>query len=40
MKNAPENLWATNGIVGKREIGVWFIIMRMVMAMAIAIATV
>jgi hypothetical protein len=24
--NAPENLWATKGIVGEREIGDWFII--------------
>ncbi len=36
----PKNLWATKGIGGEREIGDWFIIMRMVTAMAMAIATV
>ncbi len=38
--NAPENLWVTKGIVGEMEIGDWFIIKRMVTAMAMAIATV
>jgi hypothetical protein len=39
-ENTPENLWATKRIVGEREIGDWFIIMRMVTMMAMAIATV
>jgi hypothetical protein len=39
-ENAPENLWVTKGIGGERGIGDWFIIMRMVTAMAMAMATV
>ncbi len=39
-ENAPENLWATKGIGGERGIWGWFIIMRMVMAIAMAMAAV
>jgi hypothetical protein len=39
-ENAQENLWATKGIVGEKERGDWFIIIRMVKAMPMAIATV
>ncbi len=39
-ENVQENLWATKEIVGEREIGDWFIIMRMGTAIAIAVATV
>ncbi len=33
-------MWVTKGIGGEREIGGWFIIIRMVTAMAMAMATV
>ncbi len=39
-ENAMENLWATKGIGGERGIWGWFIIMRMVTAMAMPMATV
>ncbi len=39
-ENAPENLLATKGIGEERGIGGWFIIIRMVMAMAMAMASV
>ncbi len=39
-ENVQENLWATKRIGGEKGTGGWFIIIRMVMAMAMAMATV
>jgi hypothetical protein len=39
-ENEPENLWATKGIGGERRIWGWYIVMRLVRAEAMAMATV